>query len=152
MNEGSQVAEQVVRMTLNGLEFAIRLTGSAAKNIGALLVAVLSQKEQTMGKTRLVNMLRSGKPLKVFSIQQKDMKTFVQQAKRYGILYTVLKERTGNSPLADIDIIVREEDGARLQRIIERFGLGKVDRASAVKETQRDISSHDKSPEKPDER
>ena len=143
MNESSQVAEQVVHITLNGLEIAIRLTGVAAKNIGALLVAALSQKNQTMGKTQLVNMLRSGKPLKVFSIQQKELKLFAQQARRYGILYTVLKERTANSPLSNIDIIVREEDGARLQRIVERFGLN---------ESQRDIPSSNRSPEEIDDR
>ena len=152
MNESSQVAEQVVHITLNGLEIAIRLTGVAAKNIGALLVAALSQKNQTMGKTQLVNMLRSGKPLKVFSIQQKELKLFAQQARRYGILYTVLKERTANSPLSNIDIIVREEDGARLQRIVERFGLGKVDRTSVVNESQRDIPSSNRSPEEIDDR
>ena len=35
-------------------------------------------------------MIKSGKELKVFSIPNKDLKKFTEQAKRYGVLYCVL--------------------------------------------------------------
>ena len=84
MNNGGDAAEQVVRLSLEGFEVAARLSGSAAKNIALLLVSVLKQEQKTKGKARLTNMIKSGKELKVFSIPQKDLKKFTEQAKRYG--------------------------------------------------------------------
>ena len=70
MNNGGDAAEQIVRLSLEGFEVAVRLTGSAAKNIAILLASVLkqeiSQSNKTRGKARLTNMIKSGKELKVF--------------------------------------------------------------------------------------
>ena len=138
MNNSGEAAEQVVRMYLEGIEVVAKLTGSGAKNVGALLMAVLKQEHKTKGKARLTSMLKSGKPLKVFSIPQKDLKTFMEQAKRYGVLYNVLRDRTNSSPNADVDIIVRAEDASKIQRIVDRFSLGKVDKASVVQTVSKD--------------
>ena len=93
MTNGGDAAEQVVRLSLEGFEVAAKLSGSAAKEVAMLLVSVLKQEHKTKGKARLTNMIKSGKELKVFSIPQKDLKKFVQQAKRYGVLYNVLRDR-----------------------------------------------------------
>ena len=143
MDNGGDAAEQVVRFSLEGFEVVARLTGSAAKNIGALLMTVLKQEHKTKGKARLTNMIKSGKPLKVFSIRQKDLKQFTEQAKRYGVLYNVLRNRTNNSPDAEVDIIAREEDGSKIQRIVDRFELGKVDKASIVSESEKNIADRE---------
>ena len=68
MNTSSEAAEQVIRISLQGIEVAARLSGSGAKNIAALLVAIAKDKQKVRGKTTLTNMLKSGRPLKVFSI------------------------------------------------------------------------------------
>ena len=59
MNNGGDAAEQVVRLSLEGFEVAAKLTGSAAKNVALLLVSVLKQEQQTKGKARLTNMIKS---------------------------------------------------------------------------------------------
>lgn len=98
MTNGGDAAEQVVRLSLEGFEVAARLTGSAAKNVAILLASVLKQEatqaNKTRGKARLTNMIKSGKELKVFSIPNKDLKKFTEQAKRYGVLYCVLRDKT----------------------------------------------------------
>ena len=68
MNYGGDAAEQVVRMSLEGVEVAARITGTGAKNIAILLAAVLKEEQKTKGKARLTNMLKSGKELKVYTI------------------------------------------------------------------------------------
>ena len=95
MNNGGDAAEQVVRLSLEGFEVAAKLTGSAAKNVALLLVSVLKQEQQTKGKARLTNMIKSGKELKVFSIPNKDLAQFTKQAKRYGVmcLFQINKDR-----------------------------------------------------------
>lgn len=141
MNNGGDAAEQIVRLSLEGFEVAVRLTGSAAKNIAILLASVLkqeiSQSNKTRGKARLTNMIKSGKELKVFSFQQKDLPKFTEQAKRYGVLYCVLRDKNTKSDTAMVDIIARAEDAAKIQRISDRFELGKVDKASIVSEAER---------------
>ena len=117
MNNGGDAAEQVVRLSLEGFEVAARLSGSAAKNIALLLVSVLKQEQKTKGKARLTNMIKSGKELKVFSIPQKDLKKFTEQAKRYGVLYCVLRDKNTKGENAPVDIIARAEDASKIQRL-----------------------------------
>ena len=56
-----EAAEQVVRMSLNGVEVAAKISGKAAERLAVLLYAVLKDQKKTRGKTRLNSMLRSGK-------------------------------------------------------------------------------------------
>ncbi len=83
-----EAAEQVVRMTLNGVEVAAKISGKAAERLAVLLYAVLKDQKKTRGKTRLNSMLRSGKELKVFAIGDRDLEKFCREAKKYGILYS----------------------------------------------------------------
>ena len=48
MNTSGDAAESTVRMSLQGLEAVVRLSGVGAKNIAALLIAVLKSKEQNL--------------------------------------------------------------------------------------------------------
>ena len=66
-----EAAEQVVRMSLEGFEVAAKVTGEGAKDIAVLLYTVMKNKEQTSGKAKLTNMLKTGKPLSVFSVSNK---------------------------------------------------------------------------------
>ena len=118
MNPGGDAAEQVVRMSLEGVEVAARITGTGAKNIAVLLAAVLKEEQKTKGKARLTSMLKSGKELKVFTVQQKDVKKFSQEAKRYGVLYCVLKDKNNKSENAIVDVIARADDASKIQRIM----------------------------------
>ena len=98
---------------LKDLKWLSGSTGSAAKNIAILLASVLkqeiSQSNKTRGKARLTNMIKSGKELKVFSFQQKDLPKFTEQAKKYGVLYCVLRDKNTKSDTAMVDIIARAE-------------------------------------------
>ena len=143
MNNGGDAAEQVVRLSLEGFEVAAKLSGAAAKNIAILLVSVLKQEQKTKGKARLTNMIKSGKELKVFSIPNKDLKKFTEQAKRYGVLYCVLRDRNTGGENVPVDIIARAEDASKIQRIVERFELGKVDKASIVSEAEKAVADRE---------
>ena len=145
MNYSGDAAEQVVRLSLEGFEVVCRLSGSAAKNIAVMMAAVLKEEKRTKGKARLTSLLKSGKELKVFSIQSKDLKVFCQQAKKYGILYCVLKDKNNKDPNALVDIIARAEDASKIQRVMERFELGKVDKAAIVTEVEKSVAARKKS-------
>lgn len=136
-------AEQVVRLSLEGVEVAARISGAAAKNIAILLVAILKEEHKTQGKARLKNMIKSGKELKVFSIQNKDLKKFSQEAKRYGVLYCVLKDKEAQGDQVPVDIIARAEDASKIQRIMERFELASVDMGTVYGEVAKDRNQNE---------
>ena len=123
-----EAAEQVVRMSLEGAEVAVRLAGTGAKHLAILLYSVLKDQKKTRGKIRLTNMLRSGKELKVFAVMDSDLQKFCEEAKKYGVLYTVLKDRDSTDGLTDV--MVRAEDASKINRIFERFHLTTVDMGS----------------------
>lgn len=131
MNNSADAADEVVKMYLQGVEVTARISGTAAKHIAAFLYAVMKDKKQTQGKTKLKNMLKSDSKLKVFSIREKDLKKFTKEAKRYGVLYCLLKDKfSKKNPNRMIDIMVREEDAARINRIVNKFKLSTYDKAT----------------------
>ena len=122
-------------MSLEGSEVAIKLAGAGAKQLAILLYAILREQKKTKGKTRLTNMLRSGKELKVFAVKDSDLQLFCREAKKYGVLYCVLKDRDATDGLTDI--MVRAEDASKINRIFERFNLAAVDMAEVRSEIER---------------
>ena len=135
MNTGADAADQIVRMTLNGVEVAAKITGTGAKELAVLLYAVLKDQKKTKGKTRLTNMLRSEKPLKVFAVKDSELQLFCKEAKKYGVLYCVLKDKDAGDGLTDI--MVRAEDASKINRIFERFKLATVDVGEVRSEIER---------------
>ena len=57
------------------------------------------------------------------------MKLFAKEARRYGVLYCALKGIRKN-PDGMVDVMVRAEDASKIDRIVERFELAAVDKAS----------------------
>lgn len=137
MNYSGDAAEQVVRFSLEGMEVAMKITGSAAKEMAILLAAALKAEQKTAGKARLSAMLKSGKELTVFSLPQKDLKKFVQEAKKYGVLYCTIRERGSKDENAAVDIITRAEDAPKINRVVERFKLAAVDTAEIVQNIEK---------------
>lgn len=136
MSYSGDAAEQVVRMSLEGGEAAVKLAGTGAKQLAILLYAILREQKKTKGKTRLTNMLRSGKELKVFAVKDTDLRRFCVEAKKYGVLYCVLKDKDATDGITDV--MVRAEDASKINRIFERFDLATVDMASVKSEIERD--------------
>jgi len=135
MNHSGDAAEQIVRMSLAGVEVAARITGSAAKEITLLLVAALKSSEKSgtsklklRGEDRLDTMLKSGKPLEIFSVKESDLGQFVEGAKEYGIVYCALRNNK-NCPDGLCDIMVKADDAPKINRMVERFNFASVDRA-----------------------
>ena len=132
MSVNGDASEQVVRLGLEGFEVTIKLIGSGAKN-----------KNQTRGRMKLTKMLQTGKPLKIFTISKDDLKTFSKEAKTYGITYCALRDKNSKNTDAMIDVIVKEEDASRINRIVEKFKLTTVDTARMETEVTKSIEDRE---------
>ena len=143
MNTSGEAADQVVRMSMEAGEAALKISGKGAKQLAVLLYAILKEQKKTRGRARLETLVRSGRPLTVFSVKESDLKKFVQEAKRYGILYCAVRNPRGSSD-GMVDIMVKEEDAPRINRIVERFRFASVSEAVQVK-TEIEKSREEKS-------
>ena len=117
----SDSAEAIVKLSLEGMEVALKIAGTGAKNIAIMLYTIMKDNQQTKGKTRLTNMLKTGKPLKIFTIRAEDLKKFSQESKKYGVLYCALADRKNSKIDGMVDIMVRDEDASKMNRIAQRF-------------------------------
>ena len=145
MNASAEAADQIVRMSLNGVEVAAKITGKGAEHLAMLIYSILKDQTKTKGKTRLTNMLRSGKELKIFQVNDKDLLKFCSAAKKYGVLYSVLKDK--NKTDGKTEIMVRAEDSAKVAHIYERFDIATVDIASVEETIENDRKNNATQPE-----
>lgn len=139
MTNGGDAAEQIVKISLDGVDYAIRIAGTGAKSIAAMLTALAKSKKsqpptlKVSGAERLKRMLKSGRPLDVFPVREQDLKLFTQEAKKYGIVYCAVREK---EPKADgmVDVLVRKEDSPKINRVMERLQYAAVDKATIKSE------------------
>lgn len=120
MSHGSEAAEQMTRETIKLSEEAIKLSALGAKNLAALCLALEKDNQKLKGKTKLKRLLTEGKELKVFDLKQDDLSAFAKEAKIYGILFSVIKNTKAENNT--VDVIVKAEDAARINRIFENMG------------------------------
>ena len=79
MNYGSDPADQIVRISLEGTEMVLKLSGLAAKNFALFVYAVLNDQQKVRGKTKLVRMLKERRPFKFFTVPENRMKEFARE-------------------------------------------------------------------------
>ena len=144
MSASGDVAEQLTRFYLEGCEVVAKVSGRAVEHTIAVILNILKSKEKTKGKARLNTMLKSGKPLSVFTIRNQDLEKFTKEAKRYGVLYSALVSKHFKTVdgIKDgvTDIMVRDEDAAKINRIVERFNIALPKETRIKTEEIRNIS------------
>jgi len=139
MNTGSESAEQMVRIMFQGVEVALKLGGSGVKNLAQLIYAsVRSEKNLNTrsGEVRkIASLLRENKPLQTYKIDIDDLKQFKKLAKKYGVLYTAVKD--ARSEDGQCTVILKQEEVPMLNQILEDMGLkGAVPKEKDVKKDE----------------
>ncbi len=150
MNASGDAAEQIVRMSLQGVEFVGKMSLNGAEKLIKIILSELKAPKRTKGRASLTTMLKSNKPIKVFELKDEDLKKFCQEAKKYGVMYHVLKDRDKND--GKCDIMVRAEDSSKVNRIFQRFNLGANNKATirATLDKSRDNIKQPKEKQKPE--
>lgn len=127
MSTSGEAAEEIVRMSLQGVEVVGKMSMDGAERLIGLVIQALKNPKQSKGKASLSKMLKSQKPVKVFELRDKDLKKFCEEAKKYGVMYHILKDKKSKN--GKCDIMVRAEDSAKVNRIFQRFNLGANNKA-----------------------
>ena len=121
MSQGSEAAEQMTREAVKLSEEAVKLSALGAKNLAALCLAMAKDNQKLKGKTKLKRLLTEGKELRVFDLKEEDVSAFTKEAKTYGILFSTIRDT--------VDVVVKAEDAARINRIFENMGYAVPERA-----------------------
>ena len=116
---GGEAADQMVRMMLSGGEVAVRLGGSALKNLLALTMALAKNNQTISGKVNMTKMLRETRDLRLFPMTPEQYRQFQKHAKKQKILFSAIKDKDGKGKLIDVVMPVTELDRANL--IFERI-------------------------------
>ena len=130
-----ETADQMVKMSLQGIEVVANISLQAGeiatRSLAAALYQVLTDQKKVKGKTRLENLLKDNKELSIFAIKEKDLKMFMEEAKKYGVLYCVITEKVNKTGI--VEIMAKEEDKQKIDRIIDKLDIATID-TEAIKE------------------
>lgn len=131
MSHGSDAADMMVKESIQISEQAVKLAALGAKNLAAMIIALSKDNQKIAGKTNLNRMLREGKELKVFPVRAADLAAFVLEARRYGVLYTVIRDKS--DPTGNVDIVARAEDVSKINHILDRMDYAAPEREQSPK-------------------
>lgn len=142
MNTSGEVADLMVKEGIQITESAAKLAGLGAKNLAAIIMALLQEDNKLQGKTNLKQLLKSDKPLCILQIKEQDIHKFNKEAKKYGVLFTAVADKTHQSKFCDI--IAKQEDVAKLNYIMEKMGYESPSYSMSEK-VEEQTEQHDKS-------
>ena len=117
---GGDAADQIVRYSMEGMEHTLRISGSIAKNLAVLIVAVVKDQKKTRGKTNLLRMLKEQRAMKFFTIPHDRLREFAGEAKSRGLLYVVIRDKKNPK---SAEIMVFADDAAKVNRVLDKMNL-----------------------------
>ena len=141
MNYGGDAADQIVRYSLEGIDYSLRLSGTVAKNLAIFFAAVLKDQKRTYGKTRMVRMLKENRPLKFFTVPSDRLKEFAR---------VVIRDRKNPD---QCEIMVFADDAAKVNRVMDKMNLDflRSESGEAVQEVAMEAAQSQDVPETPTE-
>lgn len=131
---GGEAADQVVRMMLSGGEVAVKLGGSALKNLLALTMALAKQRKSLSGKVNMGRMLRQTRDLRLFAMTPEQYRQFKKRAGKQKILFSAIRDADGKGKL--IDVVLPVTELGRANQIFERILYAPVQERQEPREPQ----------------
>lgn len=132
MNSSGDAVDQIIRITTETGEVALRLAGSGAKQLALLIAALLTRKNNDgrrsrIGKERLTRLLkdchREGAMIDSFTLPDKDYKAFEKYAGQFKINYAAVRDRRDGT----VSVIFREADTGLINNALEKTKHEKLD-------------------------
>lgn len=144
---GGEAADQLVRMMLSGGEVAVRLSGSAAKNLLALSLALAKNHKKICGKINMGKMLRETRDVRTFPMTQEEYRTFQKEAREKKLLYAAIKEtHDPNDKNSMVDVVMPVTEVERANLVFEKM---QYKQPGTNQQQEQDAPSKEKQPETP---
>ena len=117
MDVSAEAADLVVKEGIQATESAVKLAGSALKNVAALLLALKRQDNKVVGQTNAKRLARDPAPTVVIPLKREDIGEFKKLAKEYGILYFIAQKR--GSTAGYVNVVSNQNYAAQLNAVME---------------------------------
>jgi len=121
MNQGGDAAETMFRMVLQGTEVMIKLTGTGAKNLAAILYRYSQGDKRLKGAINLNKLLKSGDELTIIRVNQSELNEFKSLAKKYGVLFSAVRDTRDKDGMCDV--FFKKKDYAKVEHVIGKMEL-----------------------------
>lgn len=117
MDVSAEAADLVVKEGIQATESAVKLAGSALKNVAALLLALKRQDNKVVGQTNAKRLARDPAPAVIIPLKREDMGKFKKLAKEYGILYFIAQKK--GSTAGYVNVVSNQNYAAQLNAVME---------------------------------
>ena len=119
---GGEAADQLVRMMLSGGEVAVRLGGSATKNLLAMSLALAKSHRKISGRVRMGKMLQQTRDLRVFPMTQEEYREFRHKAREPKLLYAAIQNsRDPNGQNSMVDVLMPATEVERANLVFQKM-------------------------------
>ena len=135
MDVSGEVADLMVKESIQITEESVKLLAAGAKNLTAFLLALAQDNKKLSGKTNMARLLREGKELKVFSIRESDLADFKAFAKK-NVLYSVVKDKGAGNGM--VNLITNVDYVSQVNHFMESRGYAAPARAQEEKPEKKD--------------
>ena len=149
MDVSAEAADLVVKEGIQATESAVKLAGSALKNVAALLLALKRQDNKVVGKTNAKRLARDPAPAVVIPLKREDRGRFKKLAQEYGILYFIAQKKGNTSGY--INVVSNQNYAAQLNAVMEAMAYPIPQRAqeeNAPKKVSPRVPQEKSSPER----
>ena len=129
MDVSGDVADLMVKESIQLTEASIKLLAAGGTSLAALLWALAKEDKKLVGKAGMGRLLRENKELKVFQIKESDLAEFRAYAKK-NVLYSVVKDKRRTDGV--VDLVTNVDFVSQVNLFIERRGYGAPAREDAA--------------------
>ena len=126
MDVSGEVADLMVKESIQITEESVKLLAAGARDLTAFLLALAQDNKKLSGKTNMARLLREGKELKVFSIRESDLADFKSFAKK-NVLYSVVKDKGAGNGM--VNLITNVDYVSQVNHFMESRGYAAPARA-----------------------
>lgn len=121
MDVSGEVADLMVKESIQLTEASIKLLAAGSKNLAAFLWALAKDNKKLVGKIGMNRLLREGKELKMFRIKEDDLLEFKAFAKK-NVLFAAIKDTRSTDGM--VDLVTNVDFVAQVNLFMERRGYG----------------------------
>lgn len=119
MDISGEVADLMVKESIQLTEASIKLLAGGSKELAALLWALAKDSRKLVGKTGMSRLIQEGKELKVFRLKESDLEEFRKFAKK-NVLFSVVKDTKNTDGM--VDLVTNVDFVAQVNLFMERRG------------------------------
>lgn len=134
MDVSGDVADLMVKESMELTAESVKLMAAGGKNLAALLWALAKDSKKLVGKTHMSRLLREGKELRVFRIKESDLNDFRHFARK-NVLYAVVKDTRQTDGM--VDLVTNVDFVSQVNLFMERRGYN-IPRRAGGEEPKKD--------------